>query len=167
MGKDIYWKGFDDALKAMEIVYRKEINVKWMVYGVNKPDKTNKQAPYEFVESPSDLELAKLYSRANVVIVPSWYESFPLPPLEAMACGTPVVTTKYGTEDYVIDGQNALVVEPRNPSKMAKAILRIFHDNQLSETLIKNGLATPQKHNWEITAEKVERYFFKLIEKNE
>jgi len=58
------------------------------------------------------------------------------------------------------------VVEPRNPEKMAEAILRLFHDNQLSETLIKNGLKTPQKHNWEITADKVENYFLVLMEKN-
>ncbi len=166
MGKDIVWKGFNDAIKAMEIVFEKENDVKWLVYGTKKPELKSKKAPYEFIKSPSDLELAKLYSKANVVIVPSWYESFPLPPLEAMACGTPVVTTIYGTEDYAVNGKNALVVEPRNPEKMAEAILRLFHDNQLSETLIKNGLKTPQKHNWEITADKVENYFLVLMEKN-
>ena len=166
MGKDIEWKGFKDAIKAMEIVFAKEKGIRWLVYGANEPDIKNKKAPYEFIKFPSDLELAQLYSKANVVLIPSWYESFPLPPLEAMACGTPAVTTKYGTEDYVVDGQNALVVEPRNPKVMAEAILRIFHDKQLSEKLVKNGLETPQKHNWENTANKVENYFLELMERN-
>lgn len=166
MGKDTEWKGFKDAIKAMEIVFAKEKGIRWLVYGANEPETKSKKAPYEFIKFPSDLELAQLYSKANVVIIPSWYESFPLPPLEAMASGTPVVTTKYGTEDYVIDGQNALVVEPRNPKVMAEAILRIFHDKQLSEKLVKNGLETPQKHNWENTANKVEKYFLELMERN-
>jgi len=166
MGKDTAWKGFNDAIKAMEIVFAKEDDVRWVVYGTKKPEIESKKAPYEFVKFPSDLELAKLYSKANVVIVPSWYESFPLPPLEAMACGTPVVTTIYGTEDYAVDGQNALVVEPKNPERTAEAILRLFHDSQLSETLIKNGLETPKKHNWEITVDKVEKYFLELMKKN-
>jgi len=85
-----------------------------------------------------------------------------LPPLEAMACSTPVVTTRYGT-DYTIDGENALVVESRNIEAMAEAILRIFHDRQLSEKLIQNDLETPKKHNWKKTANRVEKYFLDLL----
>jgi len=167
MGKDTKWKGFKDALKAMEIVFAKENNVKWLVYGTKKPEIENRNAPYEFIKFPSDLELAKLYSKANVVFSSSWYESFPLPPLEAMACGTPVVTTKYGTEDYAINGENALVVQPRDPEALAEAILRILHNKQLSEKLIRNGLETPKKHNWEKTADKVEKYFLELLKRKQ
>lgn len=159
MGKDIEWKGFKDATKAMEIVFAKEDGVKWLVYGTEKPTIESRKAPYEFIKFPSDLELAQLYSKANVVIVPSWYESFPAPPLEAMACGTPVVTTKYGTEDYAFHGKNCLVVPPKDPKALADAVLRLLEDEDLREKFKKEGPKTAKQFTWDKTVDKIEELF--------
>ncbi len=76
-----------------------------------------------------------------------------------MACGTPVVTTRYGTEDYCFHEVNSLVVPPEDPESMAKAIFRILTDENLAEELRKNGLRTAKELTWDKTAENVEKIF--------
>lgn len=158
-GKEAEWKGFRDALDAMKIVMNKEFNVEFIVYGSTPISYWNPEVPYNFVQFPSDEELAELYSSADCVVCPSWYESFPLPPLEAMACGAPVVTTRIGTEDYAFHEENALVVPPRKPQMMADAILRILSDGELAERLKKRGIETAKRFTWDNTADKVEKLF--------
>jgi glycosyltransferase involved in cell wall biosynthesis len=104
------WKGFQDAVPAMgELMKLHPGKIEWHVYGFAHaigPD--NPLAPYKFHGALGHDELSRLYAESDIVLCPSWYESFPLPPIEAMACGTAVVTTPYGTEDYAIDGHTAI-----------------------------------------------------------
>ena len=157
-GKQTRWKGFPELLKAMEIVMKKRNDVEFVVYGTRRPTYESR-VPYKFVQSPSDEELAKLYSSADVVVTASWYESFPLPPLEAMACGAPVVTTRYGTEDYAFHEKNALVVPPKDPETLADAILRLLEDEDLREQFRKEGPRTAKQFTWDKTVDKVEKLF--------
>ena len=77
--------------------------------------------------------------RANVFVYASWYEGFGLPPLEAMACGVPVVTTDCGgVLEYAIDGYNSLVTPIRDPTALAQAIQRLLSDRHLAAQLIQN-----------------------------
>lgn len=162
-GKQQAWKGLVDAFRAIKIV-RKEIrDIEFRVYG-RRPVQVNvSDVPYTFYRNPSDDELAKLYSTADLFICPSWYESFPLNPLEAMACGCPVVTTRYGTEDYAYNEVNCLVVPPRNPERMAEAIIRLLKDENLRESFKKEGPKTASKFTWEKTVSKVEEIFMKAV----
>jgi glycosyltransferase involved in cell wall biosynthesis len=73
------------------------------------------------------------------VLCPSWYESFPLLPIEAMACGTSVITTPYGTEDYAIDGHTAIVVRPRVVSDFVVALDGLVRLPELRQRLARNG----------------------------
>lgn len=157
-GRQTEWKGFNDALNAMKIVMKSREDVEFVVYGAHKPSYKS-EIMYRFVKHPSDEELAKLYSSADVVFCPSWYESFPLPPIEAMACGAPVVTTRYGTEDYAFDGENSLVVLPRDPGALANAILRLLDDENLRENFKKEGIKTAKMFTWDRTVDAVERLF--------
>jgi len=147
-GSPIKWKGFGDFLKAAAII-KKKVEAEIVVFGSRRLQRYESQIAFKFVHNLSDTELASLYSSANVVVCPSWYESFPLPPLEAMACGTPVVTTRYGTEDYAIDGKNSLIVQPNNPEQIAEAVMRILSDKSLSENLRKEGLNTARRFTLE------------------
>ncbi len=160
----IKWKGFWDLVEAWKIVTSERKDVELVLYGT-KEVKLRLPFKYTFVHFPSDEELAKLYNEATLVVNPSWYESFPLPPLEAMACGTPVVTTRYGTEDYAFDGKNSLVVYPRRPKEMAGAILRLLEDEKLQKKLSKGGIKTARQFNWEKTVNRVEEVFKKFLEK--
>jgi len=142
----------------MKIVMSKVKNVEFIVYGGAKPRYPD-LVPYNFLQSPSDGQLAELYSSADVVVTSSWYESFPLPPIEAMACGAPVVTTQYGTEDYAFNEQNALVVPPRDPSALANAIERLLREDCLREQFKREGPKTAKLFTWNKTVDQVEKIF--------
>jgi len=165
-GKQTRWKGFPEALQAMELVMKKRNDVEFIAYGMERPSYKS-SIPYTFIKSPSDDELAKLYSSADVMICPSWYESFPLFPLEAMACGAPVVTTPYGTEDYAFHEKNCLVVPPKDPRALADAVLRLLDDEDLREEFKKEGPKTARQFTWDKTVDRVESLFKHAISTNE
>ena len=96
--------------------------------------------PIDFMGKTIGTSLAQLYSNAHLVFMNSWFESFPLPPIEAMACGTAVITTKLGTEDYAIDGENAFVVPPKQPEILAERIVKLIEQPKIASRLAKNGL---------------------------
>ncbi|MFM8237580.1 MAG: glycosyltransferase, partial [Actinomycetota bacterium] len=89
----------------------------------------------------SQAALGREYASARVFVVGSWYEGFCQPGLEALACGTPLVTTDNGgCREYARDGETALVVAPRDAVAMANAIRRLLDDPGFARTLAANGL---------------------------
>lgn len=158
------WKGLDDALKAVEIVRKRGYNVHFRTFGgqFNQSMLPNDVQGIEFdhVGPKMNDELAQFYSNADILISASHFESFPLPQIEAMACGTPVVTTRYGTEDYALDHKTALVVEPRNPTQMADAIIELIENRVLYEKLAEEGQKIAKTFTWEKSADQMERIFF-------
>ncbi len=87
-----------------------------------------------------DDDLVALYNAAEVFLYPSYYEGFGLPPLEAMACGTPVVTSDAASLPEVV-GDAAVMVAPDDPQELAGAILRLLCDGKLREEMSRMGLA--------------------------
>ncbi len=157
------FKGFPEALEAMRIVLSKRDDVEFVTYGLEQPNYKS-VIPYTFVKAPSDDDLAHLYSSADIVICPSWYESFPLYPLEAMACGTPIVTTPYGTEDYAFNEKNCLVVPPKDPRALADGVLRLLQNEDLREEFSNEGPRAAKQFTWSRTVDKVENLFKKAVE---
>jgi len=146
------WKGFPDACAAMERVLAKHgARVQWHVFGYRYPALTesNSHAPYVYHPKLSFAELGRLYATSDIALCPSWYESFPLPPLEAMASGTAVVTTRLGTEDYAFNEQNALVVAPRDIEAMSAAVMRLIEDEGLRARLAAAGRQTAGNFAWD------------------
>jgi glycosyltransferase involved in cell wall biosynthesis len=160
LGKGDRIKGLNYLFEALKIVKKEtRFKLKLVLYG-NEPSLVEQSPiPTEYVVNPPDDKLAELYSMADVAVTASLYESSPLPPLEAMACGTPVVTTRYGTEDYCFNGVNSLVVMPEDSKGLADALSRMLTDETLAEELRKNGLKTAKEHTWDETANKVEKLF--------
>jgi glycosyltransferase involved in cell wall biosynthesis len=159
LAKYKWWKGTEDALKAIQIVRDAGYDIEFIMFGnfdIKTLSNDVKNIPFTFVGSQKNESLAKLYHESDILISSSYFESFPLPQLEAMACGTPVVTTKYGTEDYVNDHQNALVVEPKKPEQMAKAIIELIDNPNLYRQFIEKGLKTAQKFTWDNAARDLE-----------
>ncbi len=121
------WKGFPDAVPAMHQLIRRGTRnkIEWHVFGFQHPDLApdNALAPYKFHGALGHEDLSRLYAESDIMLCPSWYESFPLPPLEAMACGTAVITTPNGTGDYVVDGQPA----PRSSCVRASSPISLWH----------------------------------------
>jgi glycosyltransferase involved in cell wall biosynthesis len=94
--------------------------------------------------------LCVFYNQCAVFLLPSRYEGWGLPAAEAMACGTPVVTTANGgTEDFAIDGDTALVVAPGDAPAMADAIRRLLGDPQLRSRIASAGQRRISQMSWD------------------
>jgi glycosyltransferase involved in cell wall biosynthesis len=103
----------------------------------------------------SDDDLAGLYAEAQVAVVPSLYEGFSLPAIEAMACGVPLVATTGGALPEVVgtDGDTGLLVPPDDPGALASGIARIMDDPDLAARLGAGGRARVLgRFTWEATA---------------
>jgi glycosyltransferase involved in cell wall biosynthesis len=98
--------------------------------------------------------LRVFYSRARAFLFPSLYEGFGLPPLEAMAHGTPVLTSNVSSLPEVFDDA-ALLVNPENVFDIARGIRQILTDEELREQLIARGHEQVRKYSWPKAAEKI------------
>jgi glycosyltransferase involved in cell wall biosynthesis len=88
----------------------------------------------------SEKQMADLYRTADLFVSSSWFEAFSLPPLEAMACGTPVVTTNSGgVLDFCTHMVSSYVVRPKDPPSLAKGIMNVLSDENLETRLVKGG----------------------------
>jgi glycosyltransferase involved in cell wall biosynthesis len=98
-----------------------------------------------------DDTLAVLYRLAAVFVFPSLYEGFGLPPIEAMASGTPVVTSNVSSLPEVA-GDGALLVDPRDPAAIADGIRRVLADRELRDALRARGFKRASAFSWEHAA---------------
>ena len=153
------WKNargiYDAVMKVRTVERNKEIVLHY--FGHNPP----KSIPFDgksiiFHKDLSDSDLALLYSNSDIQITFSTAESFPLPPLEAMACGASVITTPYGTEDYAVNEENALIVEPNNIDMLAQKIKTLIDNTELRDKLKQNGLKTAKQFNYKDQAKILE-----------
>ncbi|MCX7682692.1 MAG: glycosyltransferase family 4 protein [Anaerolineae bacterium] len=99
-------------------------------------------------------DLPSLYRQATMLVYPSLYEGFGLPPLEAMACGTPVITSNTTSLPEVV-GEAALRVDPADTVAIASAIERLLDDSALRERLRQAGLERAALFTWEHTARRL------------
>jgi alpha-1,3-rhamnosyl/mannosyltransferase len=98
-----------------------------------------------------DDDLVAVMNAAAVVVYPSYYEGFGLPPLEAMACGRPVVTTHCGSLREVV-GEAAYIVEPSDDAAVTRALAEILSEPELAGDLIRRGREHVLKFDWARTA---------------
>ncbi|PON18059.1 hypothetical protein C2W62_09925 [Candidatus Entotheonella serta] len=94
-----------------------------------------------------DDELRLMYYLADLLIQPSCHEGFGLTPLEAMACGTPVVASRIPPHQEVC-GDAALLVSPSDTDAMAEAIAAVLQDERFAAELRRRGLANAQRYTW-------------------
>jgi glycosyltransferase involved in cell wall biosynthesis len=120
-----------------------------------------------FVHGVDDEDIVRLYAEAAVAVVPSLYEGFSLPAVEAMACGTPIVATTGGALPEVVgqDGETGLLVPPGDPSALALAIGRLLDDDDLRARLGSAGRdRVLHEFTWRATAEGTVRQYEALLE---
>ena len=108
----------------------------------------------ELMPYVSQRALPALYRGASLVAMPSLAEGFGLPPLEAMACGTPVVVGNTSAMPEVV-GDAGLLIDPEDTSAISDAILRLLTQEPLRKDLIARGLARAAAFSWERTARQV------------
>ncbi len=120
----------------------------------------------EFVSGVSDERIVELYAEAEIAVVPSLYEGFSLPAIEAMACGVPLVTTTGGALPEVVgpSGESAMTVPPRDPGALAQQIIEVLNDDELKARLGAAGRRRVlDRFTWRRTAEgTAEHYYLEL-----
>lgn len=156
-------KGMRDFLEAVDRV--RTVYPKIHVWIASKEScQVDPNLPHTFFERPDDNELARLYGSCDVFVSASWWEGFGLPPLEAMACGAPVVTTdSQGVREFARHGENCLIVPPHDPEAMAAAITRLIDDQALAQRLRANGPKTAALFGWDEAVDRFEAALNQLI----
>jgi len=134
------WKGVADGLEAVRRVRARVAGLRLVGFGVKPP---REPLPYdEFHADPPQEALATLYSGCDIYLCPSWDEGLGMPPMEAMACGTALVTyDNGGSRDYARDGETALVARRRDVADLAARLERLATDSALRARLAQAGAA--------------------------
>jgi len=114
-----------------------------------------------FVEYASELDLAHYYSSAQLLAYPSLYEGFGLPPLEAMACGCPVVTSNISSLPEVV-GEAGIMVNPYDTDSLVKAMRQVLTNDELRANMVRKGLERAKEFSWERAAEQTLEVYNKV-----
>lgn len=115
-----------------------------------------------FTGGVSEDDLPVLYNGAEVLVYPAFAEGFGLPVLEAMACGTPVITSNTASLPEVV-GEDGILVDPYSFEEIGQAMERILSNHNLRQELITRGLERAKKFSWQATAKKTIEVYKKVL----
>ena len=109
--------------------------------------------------------LAVLYRLAALFVFPSLYEGFGLPPLEAMACGTPVVTSNASSMPEVV-GEAAFLVDPYDADSIADGMRQVLTNADLRATLVERGFERAKMYSWERSVRRIREIYSEVIQQD-
>ena len=160
-----YQKNFHSLVKAFNLLYDNNIKL-YLVGGINKNfaptellSEIKKNKNIVFKGRVSDEKLVELYSNAVCFVYPSLYEGFGIPPLEAQACGCPVIVSNVVSLPEVC-GDSALYCNPYDVKDIQNKIETLINDEGLQEKLRKKGFENVKRFSWKKSAKKI----IKIIE---
>ena len=112
----------------------------------------------------ADEDKTALYNLASVFVYPSFYEGFGFPPLEAMACGIPAITSHSSSLPEVV-GTAGIMVDPYQPDELFRALQELLSDQELAQLFQKKSLYQATKFTWKVTGERTLELFRSLTNK--
>jgi len=158
VGSEIPRMNLSVLIQAIALLRKDIQNVKLLKIGESKckqeRQKTLKlikkldlQEAVEFIEYVSEHDLVNYYNSADIFVYPIEYTGYGLPPLEAMACGCPVITTTTSTLPEVV-GDAALLFDSDDPQQLREHMFKILKSNELQKDLQKKGFARARNLTW-------------------
>ena len=114
-----------------------------------------------FTDFVPEADLPTYYSGAEVFVLPSLYEGFGFPVLEAMACACPVITSNNSSLPEVV-GEAGIMVDPQNTNNLAQAMSKVLTDSKLRDNMIRKGLEQAKRFSWEKAAEQTLEVYHKV-----
>lgn len=171
------WKGIEQLLQAMVLViqHRPQATLELvgggdaLEYYRNRARELGISSSVVFSGAQLGQNLVDAYQRASVVVLPSTSDSeaFSIALIEAMASRRPIIGTNIGGTPQVIeDGKNGLLVPPKDPEALAKAIEKILSDKDLAKSLADCGAAKAQGFDWAIQTKKYAELFRKVLKED-
>lgn len=172
---DVPMKGLVPLLEALAKVRTEREDAHLLVVGRTREgseipgvlERLSLGGAVSFLSGISDEELACAYASAELAVVPSLYEGFSLPAIEAMSCGVPLLATTGGALPEVVgpSGEAGLLVPPNDPAALAAAILAALGDEELRRRLGGNGRRrTIERFTWPVTARETAEQYRRLLE---
>lgn len=163
---DNYHKDPKTTLGVMASLHEQMPHVPQYIFGAAKRPAAIRDKNYRRL--PSLNQIRSIYSRSLVWLLASASEGFPLPPLEAMACGCVVVATDCGgPRDYIRDGENGFLVRVGDIKQCVDRIKLVLCDIDLRQKLAGEALSTAKKFSWENSAVQLEKALLELPKVNE
>jgi len=157
-------KNLNNLLKGFSL-FKKNDSLKLLISGVADKElldlikQLGIQSQIEFFGVIPDEKLAHYYRGAIALVLPSLYEGFGLPIIEAMACGTAVITSNFAAMPETAGGA-ALLIDAYSPEDIYSGIFRIINDNDLRASLVNKGLLRATDFSWDEISEKILNVIF-------
>jgi len=162
-------KGLLDLIKSAKYVCQDNSEIKFVIIGRGPLERRLRKLTHNlnlnknisFLGYVARDVLLKYYQNATIYVLPSYWEGLPTTLLEAMSCGIPTVATAVkGTSEVIANGKNGMLVPPKNPEKMAEAILSLLDNKYLREKIGESARDHVKKnYDWEIIASKIEQVY--------
>lgn len=176
VGQFKYRKGFDILARAMPFVLEQFPDATFVFAGHNvtlRPEleaivrKNGTQDHLKIIERVSEEDKVRLYNSAAVSVLPTRYEGFGLPLLEAFASGCPVVASDIPVVDEVVRNEyNGLLVPRDQPEPLAMAIVRVLRDDALRSRVIQNGFETLKRFDEDECVTRIQALYEQTMKKN-
>jgi glycosyltransferase involved in cell wall biosynthesis len=182
LGRMVPRKGVDNVIRAVGIARKKIDNIKLLVVGgeADSPDprltpeigrlqavarECNVYDQVQFTGRKARSLLKYYYAAADIFISTPWYEPFGITPLEAMACGTPVIGSNVGGIKYsVVDQRTGFLVPPHEPEMLADKINELLHDTVLYHAMCKNAIKhVKSSFTWSKVASSIHHVYNKVL----
>lgn len=162
-------KNISNILQALAILKAKGLSSQFWKVGA---DFTSEQKEFiqtyhlegniKYLGKPNKSTLCQIYNAADFLLAPSLYEGFGITLLEAMACGTPVITGNVSAMPEVV-GDAGILVDPRNSEEIARKIAHLCQNSQNYNDLVEKGLARAKFFSWENNANQVAQVYSRFI----
>lgn len=159
---ELEWKGFDDGIKAIELVREKYPNIRVKAFG----KKMGENIPdyIEFYENPTREELKNIYIDSDIYVFPSKNEGWGLTVIEAMACKCAIVGTNTGAiAEVATDYKDCLISEPMDIEGLSKNIIKLIEDDELRNKISQNAFELALNFQWSKSVKKMEEFFRKIL----
>lgn len=151
------WKGSNIGIEALKIVKKTIPNLEVDLFSTSKRNNFIPQW-MNFHEKPKNLR--KLYNNSSIFLSPSLSEGWGLPRAEAMQCGcATIITNVNGHNDYGINGQDYLMVNPNDADDLAQSIIKLINDNELRYKISKSGNELVKNFTWENSYQQMKNSF--------
>ncbi len=162
-------KNIDTVLKVIDTLKQRGVSVHlWKAGADFNEEQTifirnqNLENNITYLGKPDKSSLIQFYNAADILIAPSLHEGFGITLLEAMACGTPVITANVSAMPEVV-GDAGILVEPLDYQSMADAAINIQDNSTFRQQLIEKGLTRVKQFTWESTSEQIAQIYEELL----